>query len=390
MTSRTVSLENARRLSIVKQCLAGPRPKGIMDVFRALGCIQIDPVSVVAPSHQLVLWSRMGPFEVSEVDRLLFWDRNLFEYWAHAASMVPTEDLPIFKGLMESWGTGNSSWERRLRGWMTVDDELLDDLYRQVDEKGPTTVGNLELPAEKRVEGVPDGRIISPNLNVLLAQGRIFVSGRRGRNKLWDTAERFIPELPFIKSLEWTELTRVSAQKSLRALGVATERHIASHYIRDSYPCLKETLGELVSDEVIHRVTVDGLTGEWYIHREDLPLLEKLETGWWSPRTCLLSPFDNLIADRERARQLYDFDYAYEFYKPKAKRVYGTYVMPLLHGDTLAGRIDLKMDRKHKTLQVNRIFWEPKSNPDKVNPCLRKTIEDLTGFLGAEKILYPK
>ncbi|OQY92751.1 MAG: hypothetical protein B6D41_08115, partial [Chloroflexi bacterium UTCFX4] len=165
---------------------------------------------------------------------------------------------------------------------------------------------------------------------------------------------------------KWSErdIVTFAAQKSLRALGVGTEKHISQHYIHGRYPQLRERLNELERAGEIERLEIRDSTrehwkGMWYIHRSDIPLLEKLERGEFQGRTVLLSPFDNLVRDRVRNLQFWNFDYKIEIYVPQAKRKYGYYVLPILRNDQLIGRIDPKMDRAEGVLNINAVYLEP-------------------------------
>jgi len=180
-------------------------------------------------------------------------------------------------------------------------------------------------------------------------------------------------------------------QRSLHALGVARASHIKQHFIRGSYPKLAEVLAELETDGRITRVNIqeDGKAwpGPWYIYTDDLPLLDRLEE--WKPRTTLLSPFDNLVSDRQRTEQLFGFKFRVEIYVPKHKRHHGYYVMPILHGDRLIGRIDPAMDRTRQRLTINAVYAEPDApTTTETARQIAQAINELGSFLGAKEIVY--
>ncbi|MFQ5434269.1 MAG: DNA glycosylase AlkZ-like family protein, partial [Anaerolineae bacterium] len=191
------------------------------------------------------------------------------------------------------------------------------------------------------------------------------------------------------------ELVTQSAQLSLKALGVGTAKHIQNHFTRGRYPGLDGVLEALVADGRVHPIQI-GEDGEvwpdqWYIHTDDLPLLAQVAHGDWQPTIRLLSPFDNLICDRQRAEQLFGFHYRSEIYTPKAKRRYGYYVMPILHGDRLIGRIDPKIDRKKKRLHVHAVHVEPGvAMNDGNGRALAAAVGELAQFLAAKTIAYGK
>jgi hypothetical protein len=383
----------ARRLAITRQRLAGPRPStnadGILEAMRDLGCVQLDPISVVERSHRLVLWSRLGSYDLAHLDRLLWQERRLFEYWAHCASVVLTEDYPLFAPLMRSF-----PFSARTLKWVKQNAALRRYVLGELRRRGPLLSRQLEedgvRPKAWVSTGWTSGRNISWMLDHLWLSGRVMVAGRQGIQKQWDLAERILPAWTPRERLTEREVVRLAAQKSLRALGVATPRHIQQHFIRGRYPNLPRVLADLEAEGRIARVEIKDAgrawPGEWYLHVDDWPLVTQLQTVW-EPRTTLLSPFDNLICDRARARQVFDFDYTMEIYVPRHKRTYGYYVLPILHGDRLIGRVDPEMDREQGTLRVHAVYAEPDA-PPAAGRAVAGALEDLAAFLGAREIRY--
>ncbi len=398
---RTLTPLLARRLAIARQGLAGPTsqpdPAGILDLVRDLGCLQIDPISAVARSHLLVLWSRLGAYDPAHLDTLLWREHSLFEYWAHCASIVLTEDYPIHSAEMRAYGKGSSASEVRLRAWVGENDALRRTILSELDLHGPLPSRYFE---DEAVRGWPSrgwtgGRNVGRMLDYLWSSGQIMVAGRAGGQKLWDLSERCLPEWTPRQELPWREVVRRAAQKSLRALGVAKPAHITRHYTRARYPALASVLAELEAEGRVVRVEMReeggrAWPGPWYVHAEDMPLLEQLETGdGWAPRTTLLSPFDNLICDRARTEQLWSFRYRVEIYVPKHLREYGYYVLPILHGDRLISRIDPFMDRARSVLTVNAVYAEPNAPADEHTArAVADAVAQLAIFLGAAEIEY--
>jgi uncharacterized protein YcaQ len=222
----------------------------------------------------------------------------------------------------------------------------------------------------------------------------VLVAGRVGGQRLWNLAEHVLPD--WTPRAEWTEpeVVRFAAQKAIRALGVARPNEIEQHYTRDRYPGLAAVLADLDAAGVIVPVQIvdEGRAwpGPYYVHRDDLPLLDRLAAGAWEPRTTLLSPFDNLICDRARTERLFNFRYRIEIYVPQPKREYGYYVLPILHGDRLIGRIDPLMDRKQHRLLINAVYAEPDAPMnDETGHAIAGAIRHLATFLGATDIAYP-
>lgn len=389
----------ARRLAVARQHLAGPRPPadtaGILEVVRDLGCLQLDPTNAVARSHLLVLWSRLGRYDPAILDALLWRERALFEYWAHAASIVPTDDYPIHRLMMRRYARGEGGWPRRVRAWMEQNGELRDAILAALAERGP--LPSRAFPDVAAVPWASTGWTASRNVERMLAflwgQGEVLVAGRRGGQRLWDLAGHHLPAWTPREELDERVVVRRAALRALRALGVATAAHIAAHFTRDRYPGLDSVLAELEGEGRIVPVAIgegdQALPGRWYVHADDLSALDRLGAGEWRPRTTLLSPFDNLICDRARTETLFGFAFRLEIYVPRARRRYGYFVMPILHGDRLIGRIDPVMDRTRGRLTVNAVYAEPAAPASHdVARAVAAAVEDLGLFLGAKDIVY--
>lgn len=387
---RTLDPTLARRLVLSRQRLAGPPPVGpgpeaIMEVATGLASLQLDPISVVARSHQLVLWSRLGRYDLADLDGLLWRERRLFEYWAHAAAIVCTDDYPIHSLLMRRYPSARHA---QLRAWLADNQALRRSILRQLRAGGPLPTRALEDRAatDWQSSGWTQGRNVDRMLDLLWTQGRIMVAGRQGQQRIWDLAERCLPPWVPTRRLPEREVVRLSAQRSLRALGVATARDIDRNFTAGRYPGLPSVLAGLQRSGQVEqvRLVADGAErpGPWFVHADDLPLLDRLEAGDWRPRTTLLSPFDNLIINRERTERLFGFSFRMEIYVPKAARRYGYYVLPILHGDRLIGRVDPALDRATGRLVVHAIHPEPGA-PASAGPAVAAALGELAGFVGA-------
>jgi len=394
---QTVSPTTARRIVLMKQHLAGPRTTpdktGIMNVIRDLGYVQLDPTRIVAPSHLLVLWSRLGQYDRETLDELLWKERTLFEDWAHGASIVPTEDYPIFNELKRHFLTGKSAWVRRTRAWMKRNRRLRTYVLTQLRRKGPLRSRDFEDKSAVgwHSTGWTRGRNVDQMLSLLWAQGKIMIAGRVKGQKLWDLTERCLPDWAPRQQLRDQELANLVTQKSLMALGVARSSHIRQHYVRGCYPRLDNVLAGLEARQRIVRVEIregkESWPGEWYMHADDLPLLDEVTGNEWGPRTTLLSPFDNLICNRARTEELFEFHFRLEIYLPKQRRKYGPYLMPILHGDRLIGRIDPTVDRRRRQLKVNTLYIESGVPVTaETTRAVFNAVEELGRFLGAESI----
>jgi uncharacterized protein YcaQ len=336
--STTVSLAQARRIAVRAQALDGSAD-GILDTVRRIGYLQIDPISTVAPPQQLVLWSRLGAFDPGELDRLLWEERKLVEW---GAFIWPIEDLPVLRGRMRR-KRGKYSWERRGTEWLKQNSSFRRYVLRELERRGPLLSRELEDRSTGGWEshGWSGNRNVTEMLDILHGRGQVAIVGRRGGQRLWDLAERWYPETGDVSP---EEAERLLAEKRFRAIGVRL-----------------------------------GRDGGWEVHPE-------AEDGPVPKRVTFLSPFDRLVYDRERAEALFGFRYRLEMYVPKAKREYGYYVLPILHGDRLIGRIDPVFDRRARILRINSVHWEPGVRPI----SLERPLRNLARFVGAEAVEPPQ
>jgi uncharacterized protein YcaQ len=395
-----ITIETARRLAVVKQGLAGPGRKGpagqaILAVVRDLGFVQWDPIEIVAPSHIISLWSRIGKFPLSVLDRLLWDDKRLFEHWSHAASLVLTEDYPLHYSLMrrypeslsKSWGGWRASARKFLAEHAGLRKKILSEL-----KKGPLQPSQFEdYQAKKSSDGWGSGSDVSTMLFHLQMSGEVMIVGHEGKRNIWGLSEQFLPDWVERKALSEQEVEREGAERSIRALGVATASNINRYFLRGRYLNLKKTLDRLQEDSTIHRVHVSGLAGrdDLYVHDRDLTLFESLNSDAWQPRMSLVAPFDNMVAVQEWTKRLFGFDYVHEQFLPKAKRKFGTFVLPILWGDRFIGRIDPEMDRKKERLLIHSVHAEPGAPGGKeASSAISETIASLAEFLGAKEVTY--
>jgi uncharacterized protein YcaQ len=377
---RKLRIEHARRLAVARQRLSGSRPKpvttdDIHDLVRAIGCLQLDPTAVVARNHLLVLFSRLGAFDPKLVDILLWDERRLYEYWAHQASIVPTEDRALHLAIPPPWAD-----QRTTASWMTTRGRFSELVLERLAATDSVRAADFEEHTEKYESGWGARSPITDTLALLWLQGRIVPAGRKASGRHWALADTWF-RTPLGRIPEHPVALRQAAVRSLRALGVATQQQVTNHFVRRRYQGLASVWKDLEAQGQI--VPMDlGLKGDWYVHAEDMEQLDHIESEPFEPRTMLLSPFDNLICDRNRTLALWDFDFKLEIYVPKSKR-WGYFVMPLLHGDRIIARFDLAVDRNDGVLDVIGERWEP--GWDGRRRPLRATtraLSELAAFLG--------
>jgi uncharacterized protein len=328
---REVQVEEARRIAICAQALDG-RARGVLSTVRRLGFLQLDPISSVAPPQHLVLWSRLGRFETAELDRLLWQERKLVEW---DAFLYPSEDLPILKAFMRR---RDRAVDRRILGWLKAHAAFRRYVLKELRERGPLLSREIDdAPGHAREAHRWWGqRKMGLMLECLSARGEVAVVGRRGKQRVWDLAERWYPET---ETLPLAKARKLHDEKRFRALGVRLER------------------GRLVAHPDAEEARVPA-------------------------RTTFLSPFDRLIHHRARAEALWGFHYRLEMYVPAAKREYGYYVLPILDGERIVGRIEPVFDRSEKVLRVKGLWWEPGEEP----VDLEEPLASLATFVGAERI----
>jgi uncharacterized protein len=320
--------EQARRIAVRAQLLDATRPTDLITTVEHLTLLQIDPTAAIAPSADLVAWSRLGAaYRPDDLKRALEQDRTLFEF---DAMVRPMRDLGLYLAGATMW----PPWPKQ-REWLAANERFRRDVLNRLAKSGPLT--SRDIPDTAVVAwpstGWTNNRNVTQMLEFLLRRGEVAITGRIGRERVWDLADRVYPsvEVPSVEDAD-----RIRNQRRLRSLGIARRRGRAT-------PMEPAEVAEAGEPAV-----VDGVKGEW---RVDPAALSDDFTG----RTALLSPFDRLVHDRVRALELFEFDYTLEMYKPAPKRRWGYYALPILHGDRLVGKLDAIADRKASVLKVNAV-----------------------------------
>lgn len=380
-----LSLTNpqARRLCVQGQRLSSPRPASIIDAVHDLWMVQIDPTRVVARTEHLVLFSRLGrAFDVAELERLLWTDRSLFEYGVH---IVPTADLWQHRQSMRRYPLGgpHGSLKRRryVDEWLKANAAFRRYVLRELRTKGPLRARDLQdrVADGWQTGGWNDqGRNVAMMLDLLWDKGEVMIVGRDGQQRLWDLASRSLPlNQP---SRPRVEVALEVVERQLRARGVGTVGQFG--FLFDGRPNgWERALQTLIRRQVAVPVRVEGITrGDWYAHAEVM-------ASPWRPRTVALSPFDDLVSDRDHTQALFDFFFRLEIYVPKAKRRWGYFVLPILRGDRLIGRIDPRFDRASSVLHLDAVHAEDHaSGSDGV--AAAKAIGELAAWLGARDLTF--
>jgi uncharacterized protein len=346
--------EQARQIAVRAQLLDARRPTDLVELVRHLTLLQIDPTAAIAPSADLVAWSRLGSaYRPEHLKQALEQDRTLFE---RDALVRPMDDL----GLHLAGAADFPSYERA-RAWFRANDRFRRSILRQLRAAGP--LSSREIPDTCEVPwastGWTNNRNVTQMLEYLMMRGEVAIAGRVGRERLWDLPERVYPPKLDVPTVD--EAERIKDQRRLASLGIARAK------------------GAKMPIEPIHvgaagePAVVEGTKGEW---RLDPSYLD----GGFEGRTALLSPFDRLVYDRTRAEELFEFEYTLEMYKPAAKRRWGYFALPVLHGDRLVGKLDAAADRKAGVLRVNAIHEDVKFTRA-VRDAVQSELRSLAGWL---------
>jgi len=351
--------EQARRIAVRAQLLDAPRPTDLVAVVRQLTLLQIDPTAAIAPSADLVAWSRLGSaYRPEDLKRALEEERTLFE---HNALIRPMDDL----GLVLA---GTAVWPKydRVRDWLRDNDGFRRNILKLLRRSGP--LASRDIPDTCVVPwastGWTNNRNVTRMLEFLMMGGEVAIAGRVGRERLWDIAARVYPPERIVPSV--VEAERIKNERRLASLGIARRK-------TTKLPLEPVDVGDAGEPAV-----VAGVRGEW---RVDPAALEADFSG----RTALLSPFDRLVYDRARALELFDFEYTLEMYKPAAKRRWGYFALPVLHGDRLVGKVDAIADRKASVLRVHAIHEDVRFTRA-IAKDVRAELDDLAAWLGLEAV----
>ncbi|MDQ2959250.1 MAG: winged helix DNA-binding domain-containing protein [Actinomycetota bacterium] len=365
MIVHQLSRADARRIAVRAQLLDSPRPAGLAETVRHLTLLQNDPTAAVAPSAELVVWSRLGSSCPRHAVTDAFDEQSLIDL---QGMLRPAEDLVLYRSEMAEWpGVGEVPyWLESAADWVRANDGFRRDLLDELMRDGPLT--RRELPdtctVAWRSSGWNNNRNVTMMLELLVERGEVAVAGRRGREKLWDLASRIYPDDEVIPT---AQAHRIRNERRLRSLGIAR----AKGPVSPGEPNGVEQLGE--------PAVIDGVKGEWRVDPSYLG-------GTFSGRTAILSPLDRLVFERKRMAEIFEFDYQLEMYKPAAKRRWGYWAMPILYGDRLVGKIDASTDQQQGVLRVDAIHRDVPFSKTMTEKVTRE-LTDLAAWLEVDLLL---
>lgn len=360
-----LSRTDARRIAVHAQLLTRERPTDLLETVRQLSLLQLEPTSAIAPSADLVMWSRLGSSYSPQDLRDAADELTLIEL---RGALRPAEDIALYRSEMAEWpGTGELlDWQEYRRDWVTVNRACRLDILDRLRSDGP--LPSRELPdtcvQPWASSSSNDNRNVRMMLDFLVQRGEVAVAGWRGRDRLWDLASRIYPDDEAIPA---PQARRLRDERRLSALGIARPRG-------PGCPVEPVDVGDVGEPAV-----VEGVRGQW---RVDPARLGQPFAG----RAALLSPFDRLLQDRKRMSDVFDFDYQLEMYKPAAKRCWGYYALPILFGDRLVGKLDARADREAGELQVAAVHRDIPFTKS-MTSAVDAEIADLARWLDLELVL---
>jgi len=373
---REIALEAARRHAVRTQRLATRRRKAsraeLVACIERLGCVQIDSISVVDRSQRLMLASRCGRVPANAHDALLR-SGQVFEYWAHEACLLPSADEPYYRRDKRAGGELHRWYGPILQEHKALADEVM-ATARERDEISSRDFGGA---GKGYWEWTPAKRV----LEALWTAGQLAIAGRNGMERRYALPERVLPRAVLEAPEPSLEVTRrMQVERAVRARGIASEARVSDYFrVKGKRRTLAPAVEELVAEGVLERLQMRELGDAWLVPAEDA---ERAIAGDDRPTGAfLLSPFDNLLWDRFEAEHLFGFEHRLEIYKPAPTRIYGYYVLPLLDGPDVVGRVDMKADRKAGTLRALAVHWQRRQRPR----ALREALGRLAHVLGLER-----
>ncbi len=350
-TARRLVLESQ---GLVRSASFGRGKKAVAEAIQQLSYVQIDTISVIQRAHHHVLNTRIPGYQASMLHALQAEDNSVFEYWSHAAAYLPMRDFKYYLPIMQGFAANRPR-----------DNVLVQEILKRIQAEGGLQARDFEQVTGKKSNGWWDWKPAKHMLETLFLSGELMIKERRGFQKVYDLPERVLSaqvDTTLPSDAEWARYHTITM---LRALGIGTARDIAyakptiRRLTKNSFkPDFQRAIQDLLEEGVIRHCTVQG---------QDYLVLATSLTGIPTKvardRVKFLSPFDNLVINRQRTQRLFNFDYLLECYVPEAKRKYGYFTLPILWGDELIGRMNSKADRKSRELVVKNLFLEPGVTP---------------------------
>lgn len=387
MFSSSLSLTHARQLQLAAQGLLRParrraRFEDLLNSIRQMSLLQIDTIHVVARSPYLVLFSRLGDYPTEWLEQALA-QKQLFEYWAHEACFIPIEDYPLLRHRMLD--PAALGWKYN-QAWMDQHQQEIAGLLEYIHERGPVRSADFEAPPGQK-PGWWSWKPHKRHLENLFSAGELMVTERRNFQRVYDLRQRMMPQWDdHLHALNEEDAVQQMLERSAASLGIFHPSWLADYYRLKRAPIATQ-LAQWLEQGKIREVMVENL-GKLYVHHTRYSQLESPQAA---THTAILSPFDPLVWHRKRASALFDFDYRLECYTPEAKRQYGYFVLPVLHRGALKGRLDARMLRKERVLQVRELWLEPNTRvSQQLLDDLQRALSRFARWQGAEQVMLEK
>jgi uncharacterized protein YcaQ len=404
MSRPTLPLRAVATVFLQRQHLLRPRSSSLSAArlgrfVEDVGGIQMDSINVLERAHYLTVWSRFGTYDRAKLDRLVHRRRLLFEYWAHAACLVPTSMLSWWRRAMLDYRLRHTGWSK----WLRRNADVLDRVRAAIVADGP--MGNADFAVRRQAGrgGWWDWKPAQHALHYLWMTGVLTVDSRRHFQKRFDLFERSIPAVREVEAVSAEAFARWHVERSLHAMGAATESDLARYltFPRFAPAVRRAALRALIDGGDVVDVAVEGSPRRWLALARDLPRLKRAARATELARgTALLAPFDSLLWNRERVARLFGFEYRIEVYTPGPKRVHGYYSLPILHEGQLIGRVDAKSHRAERRLEVRHLHFEPwfaegrtpprggqKLDRDAAMAGVNEVLGSLAEFVGADDVV---
>ena len=386
-----LTISEARRLALHASLLYG-KPKlpigkeGVRAVISHLGYTQIDTISVIERAHNHTLWTRCPDYQPEYLHQLLAEDKGIFEYWGHAMSFLPIEDYRFYMHAFKRFKTPSDQWSRMR---LEKTKSLLPKIMKRIKSEGALGSKDFENTSTKKASGWWDWKPAKIGLELLYWQGKLMVASRENFHRKYDLTKRVLPAHINTKAPTKTEQVEFWISRALNSYGVATISEIKKHIHQVDKKAIENYIPKMVTKSKLVEIEIAGLKDSYFALPEFIELsypIKKVQN-----RIHLLSPFDNFIIQRERIQKLFNFEYTIECYLPKPKRTYGYFVLPILWGENLVGRIDAKANRKSGELVIHALYLEPNFKPSNLfTKSLAAQIKAFSLFNNCPNIIITK
>ncbi|NHJ86610.1 MAG: winged helix-turn-helix domain-containing protein [Asgard group archaeon] len=363
-----LSLEQAQKIILEKQGLMTKNPPtSIEEVVNRIHNIQIDTISVVSRSHNLIIFNRFNEYKEKTVWDLLE-QRKIFEFWSHALCFLPIEEYPYYAWRAKFYAEKNQSW---WKDWVEKNQNLINEVYKYVKKNGPTTSADFKTGHKKPAGGWWNWKEEKAALDHLFSSGKLLISYRKNFQRYYDLTERVLPANVDNELLPEEELPDYLLKIVLDSNGIVnseelktyTGKEVPYYLWKSNAKIITKFLEEQVKEGFLEEIKINGLGEKFFIKESDLTDFPKTN-DFVSDQVSFLTPFDNLIRERYFPKRFWNFDYKIECYVPENQRIYGYYIMPILDNTQLIGRADVKVHRKEQKLELKGIYFEENTTLD--------------------------